>query len=281
MLLKSPFYVLRLLFVAYRSPYRGAEQWEVFRVLLALWFKTTFLPAPRGDCRQRLFGYVVAANSYHLLQRLFKELFLAEPYAFKPTTAGPLILDGGANIGMAVLYFKKQFPQARILAFEPNPEAFRLLSLNVEANNLRHVELHNVALAPSRGELPFYFGTDGASLTGSLQPHTEGVRTVLVPARRLADYLTLGTTFDLLKLDVEGSEAAVLADLSQTGLLGRIREYIVEYHYPIGSPESRLLAACLQDFEQQGFAYYIKTANPRTAQGQDLILHLWQAAPPV
>lgn len=275
--LKSPFYVLRLAFVAYRSRYRGAERLEVFRILLALWLKTTFLPPRRGGrCRQRLFGFVVEGSSYELLLRLFKELFLAEPYAFVPGTPTPLILDGGANIGMAVLYFKKQFPGARIVAFEPNPAAFALLSRNVAANRLRDVQLHPVALAAASGELPLYFGDDGASLTASLRPHAGGGRTVRVPARRLADFLAPEPVVDLLKLDVEGAEPAILADLSRAGLLRRIRQYIVEYHYPIGTAESRQLAVCLQDFEVQGFAYCVKMAYPRTAQGQDIILHLWQ-----
>lgn len=276
-LLCSPFYVLRLAFVAYRSRYRDVEQWEVFRILTALWFKTTFRRGPRGGAyRQRLFGFVVEGSSYELLLRLFKELFLTEPYAFDPGTLTPTILDGGANIGMAVLYFKKQFPEAHILAFEPNPEAFRLLVRNVAANSLSNVRLYNVALAAAAGELPFYFGDDGASLTGSLQPHAAGVRAVRVPARQLADYLAPNLVVDLLKLDVEGAEDAILTDLDRAGLLGCIRQYIVEYHYLIGTPASSQLAACLQIFGRRGFAYAIRVAYPRTAHGQDIILHFWQ-----
>jgi len=276
-LLKSPFYLLRLAFVAYRSRYRGQEQLEVLRILVALWLKTTFAWRPRnGIYQQRLFGFVVEGSSYELLLRLFKELFLVEPYAFTPGTPTPCIVDAGANIGMAVVYFKKQFPAARILAFEPSPEAFRLLTRNVAANNLCDVELHNVALASTAGELPFYYGADGASLTGSLHPHATGVHTVRVLARRLADYLGALPTFDLLKLDVEGAEAAILADLSQTGLLGRFRQYIIEYHYPIGTSESAQFVACLQAFEQQDFAYCIRLAFPRLAHSQDIMLHCWQ-----
>ncbi|UOR06180.1 FkbM family methyltransferase [Hymenobacter aerilatus] len=263
--------------MAYRSRYRGREGLEVFRVLTALWLKTTFKWTPSGGMyRQRLFGFTVEGSSYELLLRLFKELFLVEPYAFEPATSTPYIVDAGANIGMAVLYFKKQFPTAHIIAFEPNPEAFRLLACNVAANNLRNVQLHNVALAPTQGELPFYFGTDGASLTGSLHPHATGVQTVLVPTRRLADYFDATPIFHLLKLDVEGAEAGILADLAATGLLPRFQQYVVEFHYSIGTTESAQLAACLQAFEQRGFAYSIRQALPRLAHSQDIILHFWQ-----
>lgn len=217
-LLTSPFQVLRLAWVAYRSRYRGREQWEVFRVMTAFWLKINFPWIRTGACRQRLFGFEVEGSSYKLLLQLFKEMFLTEPYAFEPTTLTPFIIDGGANIGMAVVYFKKHFPQAHILAFEPSPEAFRLLTRNVAANNLQDVELYNVALAPTTGELPFYTETDGATLNGSLLPYAAGVHTVRVPARRLADYLPAATPIDLLKLDVEGAEPGILADLAQAGL---------------------------------------------------------------
>ncbi|MFD1872089.1 FkbM family methyltransferase [Hymenobacter bucti] len=274
-LLTSPFQVLRLAWVAHRSRYRGREQWEVFRVLTACWLKINFAPR-RGLYRQRIFGFVVEGSSYELLLKLFKEMFLVEPYAFEPATTTPTIIDGGANIGMAVVYFKKHFPEATILAFEPSPEAFRLLTTNVANNQLRNVQLYNVALAPTAGELPFYLEADGAGLNGSLRPHPAGARTVHVPARRLSDYLGSTARISLLKLDVEGAEAGILADLDQDGLLSCCQQVIVEYHYPIGSAESAQLAACLQTFERRQFAYYFKVVYPRTVHSQDVILHCWQ-----
>ncbi|MBT2557457.1 FkbM family methyltransferase [Hymenobacter sp. ISL-91] len=276
-LLKLPFYVLRWAHVAYRSRYRGREAWEVFRVLVALGLKTSLRWQPRdGVYRQRLFGFDVEGSSYELLLRLFKELFLTEPYAFAATSSAPRILDAGANIGMAVLYFKRLFPTAHIVAFEPNPEAFRLLARNVAANQLHNVVLHNAALAATAGELPFYYGSDGASLTGSLHPHAGGLRTVQVPACQLSEVLADTAAFDLLKLDVEGAEADILADLAQTGLLGHFRQYLIEYHYPIGTPESTRLTTTLQAFEQQGFAWCVRLALPALPDSQDLIFHCWQ-----
>lgn len=274
-LLTLPFQVLRLAWVAYRSRYRGREQWEIFRVLTACWLKINFAPR-RGPYRQRLFGFVVEGSSYELLLKLFKEIFLTEPYAFVPDTPTPLIIDGGANIGMAVVYFKKHFPEATILAFEPSPEAFLLLTNNVANNHLRHITLHNVALAHEAGELPFYLEADGAGLNNSLRPHLAGTRTVHVPARRLSDYLGPDPCISLLKLDVEGAEAGILADLDRSGWLPCFRQLIVEYHYRISSAESAQFVACLQAFERQQFAYYFKMVNPRTAHGQDVILHCWQ-----
>jgi len=45
----------------------------------------------------------------------------------------PLILDCGAHIGLAALWFAKAFPRARILAVEPAQENFELLCRNVRS----------------------------------------------------------------------------------------------------------------------------------------------------
>ena len=37
----------------------------------------------------------------------------------------PLILDVGANLGSSVAFYRRLFPNARVIAFEPDPETFR------------------------------------------------------------------------------------------------------------------------------------------------------------
>ena len=46
----------------------------------------------------------------------------------------PLIVDCGANIGASALYFAEQFPRAKVLALEPQPGNFDLLSSNCAGN---------------------------------------------------------------------------------------------------------------------------------------------------
>src|SRR5437762_2063279 len=55
-----------------------------------------------------------------------------------------VILDIGSNIGTSVLFLHEQFPAARILAFEPHPETFRILQTNV--GSIPSVEVFNYAL---------------------------------------------------------------------------------------------------------------------------------------
>src|SRR6516164_3678329 len=49
----------------------------------------------------------------------YEQIFLHQDYQFAVTRPPQTIVDVGANIGLASLYFANRFPQARILALEP------------------------------------------------------------------------------------------------------------------------------------------------------------------
>ena len=61
----------------------------------------------------------------------FYELFLQKQYNFKFDFEPKLIIDAGANIGYASVYFAIKYPNAKIIALEPSEENFQLLQRNV------------------------------------------------------------------------------------------------------------------------------------------------------
>lgn len=60
----------------------------------------------KGIVKESVLKYLVSAHDYKTLHYLFKEIFISNEYYFNPRTKEPIILDCGANIGMASLYFK-------------------------------------------------------------------------------------------------------------------------------------------------------------------------------
>lgn len=58
---------------------------------------------------------------------MYKEIFEQEIYKFSSESKSPYIIDGGANIGLATIYFKKLFPKSEILAFEPDTQIHAVL----------------------------------------------------------------------------------------------------------------------------------------------------------
>jgi hypothetical protein len=71
-------------------------------------------------------------DSFWYLHSL-SEIFVQEVYCFQSAGAAPYILDCGSNIGLSVIYFKRRFPDARIVAFEPDPANAALLQRNLHA----------------------------------------------------------------------------------------------------------------------------------------------------
>jgi len=180
----------------------------------------------------RLLDYKISYNNLPELLSIFNDIFIRKEYFFKDFKEGkePLfIIDCGAHIGLATLYFKREYPESEIIAFEPNPETFKLLTRNVENNNLENVTLVQAALSGQDGERMLFLSRKDWHWEDSLiAPRRDGGRTISVPTKRLSPYVD--KRVDLLKLDIEGAEAEVIRELANERKLARIRRVIIEFH---------------------------------------------------
>jgi FkbM family methyltransferase len=142
------------------------------------------------------------------------EIFVLKEYFFQTAKQKPYILDIGAHIGLATLYFKKLYPDAEIVAFEPNPRYFNLLQKNIRQNRLTDVQLHQAAVSQKEGEITFYHTENNsgwdASVIESMAP-TPNPQSITVQSVKLSHYIN--RTVDLLKTDIEGAETLVLEEI--------------------------------------------------------------------
>ncbi|AYJ86396.1 FkbM family methyltransferase [Sphingomonas paeninsulae] len=180
------------------------------------------------------------------------EIFAEEVYRFNCETAAPHIIDAGANIGLSVIYFKQLFPGATIVAYEPDPEMFRLLAQNISSYS--GISLRQAAAWVEDTELTFY--TEG-SLAGSSEVDflNTGASTT-VAAVRLKDELRKKHV-DFLKIDIEGAENSVLFDIEDE--LDNVGLLFFEYHSPHTKPQ--LLGEMLKMVASKGFRYIINGAH--------------------
>jgi FkbM family methyltransferase len=175
-------------------------------------------------------------NQSHALF-LLHEVFVNAGYDFDTRAARPRIIDCGANIGMAVLFFKARYPTADVLAFEPNPAVFERLRRNIDANGLESVETEQAAVTEHGGTATLYRDPgDPASVVASLDRSWGGDLGEDVRAVRLSDRIT--APVDLLKLDIEGAEYAVVRDLVSTGAIRFVREAVIEFHQIAGQRDA-------------------------------------------
>ena len=165
---------------------------------------------------------------------IIEEILIYEEYYYETNKLSPLIVDCGANVGLAIFYFINKHPNARIIAFEPEPKAFSILEKNVYDNGWdNRVKINRIALDGSRGEKEIIIPDNdplGASLTSRpLEESLMGYTKQFVSVKPLSDYINEGEVVDYLKLDVEGVEVRVLRSLGEK--LAQINNVFCEYHY--------------------------------------------------
>ena len=214
--------------------------------------------------RQRFLGFDVVLDRFESLYWIFIEIFINENYYFKTDTKTPFIVDGGSNIGLSVLYFKFLYPDSKILAFEPHPDAAKTLKKNIEANHLAGVTVVEGALGLKEGELILATDVSSTSATvydeffkrqGSIRrkgvEETDFQKQMRVRSYRLSGYVSEKVHF--LKLDVEGAEADILKELDTSGAIRHVDQVAMEYHQ--FSSSTNKLSVVADILERNGYDF--------------------------
>ncbi|MDX1530527.1 MAG: FkbM family methyltransferase [Rhodothermales bacterium] len=191
------------------------------------------------------------------------DIFERESYRFETEEAEPYIIDGGANIGLSVLYFKALHPRSRVVAFEPDPAIFAYLERNVRRSGAERVALVPKALAAAEARRAFVEeGSYGSRLARPGGAENSAVETV-----RLRPYLY--SRVALLKLDIEGAEAEVLADCAD--LLPNVERVALEYHSFADEPQT--LHVILSVLAEAGFRVHVNEVRtaPQPLVHRDVI----------
>lgn len=179
------------------------------------------------------------------------EIYIRHAYDFDAGREDPIILDCGGNIGLSAIWFKHRYPRAKVTVFEADPRIAEVLSANLLTLGLSDVQLVKSAVWTQAGQVAF--ASDGAD-GGRVDPH-QGQQ--IVDAIRLAEFIR--EPVDLLKLDIEGAEYAVIRDLCETGAISRVRRLICEVH---GRPgDSLALAALLRQLADHGLSFTMAGAR--------------------
>jgi FkbM family methyltransferase len=177
-----------------------------------------------GPGRTRTLGWDLEYTSPEALLAFIDQILIRRMNDFLPETDRPVILDCGANIGYTLLHYKRQFPNARITAFEPDPQFVPILRRNLARNGGDDVELVEAAAWTRDGRARWAMeAKDGSRLAAD---DDGAARVTEVATIDLARYLD--RDIDLLKMDIEGAEFEVLPHIAPH--LARVRNIIVECH---------------------------------------------------
>jgi FkbM family methyltransferase len=157
------------------------------------------------------------------------------------------IFDVGANVGKWSLHAEKVFEDATIFSFEPMPEVFAKLRMNV--SKIARIKIFELALSNETAVLTFNYYPK-SNLLSSIYTHYRGGESFRVQVRGVD-----GDSFceenqikdiDFLKLDAEGSEHLILQGFQK--MLAEERIKVIQFEYGTFSIDSKFLLKDYYDF---------------------------------
>ncbi|MDP2821455.1 MAG: FkbM family methyltransferase, partial [Sulfuritalea sp.] len=146
-----------------------------------------------------------------------------------------VVLDIGANVGAATVFFSELYPAAKIHAFEPIPGNLEILKMNAASRGRPgSIDCHLLALSDKDGELQMIH-SPGANNHGGWSFYQRGAsgseEKVSVPVRQSGDFIReLGLDrIDVIKIDTEGAEKEILHGLTPEQL-ATVKYIVGELH---------------------------------------------------
>lgn len=150
-------------------------------------------------------------------ESFFDRIYLKHFPEGKLNTSTPTIIDVGANVGYFSLFMLSQFPKAKVVAFEPMPFNYDQLSAYKESYPGMDWTLENKAVSSNRDGITLFSSTlDGFSTMASVFNDEGKGEEIKVETVIFSDVLKTHDLdhVDLMKLDCEGSEYAILYGMS-------------------------------------------------------------------
>ena len=216
-------------FLRQRQGFASTREWLVYgRLRLGLGRQLRAVE-PAVRLRPKGFGKPVALRPGTTDCCVFREIFIEGEYdCLLRNALGEVktVLDLGANIGLFTRYARQHFPDARIVAVEPEEGNARMLAenLGLSGPDLRVTALQACAAGMSRC-------VSVVSTTGEWGYQMVDGAGAQVAAMRVPEILAgagISGDVDLLKCDVEGAEKEIFANCADW--IGRIRNIMVEIH---------------------------------------------------
>lgn len=135
----------------------------------------------------------------------------------------PVIVDAGANVGAAALWFARRYPKAHIVAVEPESGNAAVLHRNAELE--KNITVLEAAIGCSSGKVSLQ-GSTGSGWDVSTERSSEGEINLVTMAEAI-DTVENGTPF-IAKIDIEGFESDLFSQA--TDWVGAMKVIMIEPH---------------------------------------------------
>jgi FkbM family methyltransferase len=183
-------------------------------------------------------------------RKVFNQIFLHKEYDIKLGFEPGFIIDAGANVGFASLYFNRRYPKSIIYAIEPENSNFEVLSYNVK--NKKNIICFKGGIWHKKGYLKIKNIND--SKWGFITVEVENKESADIETTTIDEILQMSgfKEIDVLKMDIEGAEKEVFLGNFQSWL-PKVKILIIETHEHIKSGCEAAVLNAISNFEFDSF----------------------------
>lgn len=235
--MRNPFEVISTIFFHYRVLGAGGILLLLKRVL----YKNKTIRVKIKDYKNWIY---IRNNTTDVT--VFYQVFLEKSYAHNYQIDARAILDCGANIGLSSVFYANKFPDAKILAIEPEKLNYKMLLKNTKKyNNIQGVyggvwnKKTNLVIKNKLSESwEFEVIEANYSSVGS------------IPAYSLSDLMIEHNIekIDILKIDIEGSEKELFQS-NYKSWLSNTKILLIELHDGLRKGSSKSVFKAIVDYE--------------------------------
>ena len=178
---------------------------------------------------------------------IFYEIFYKEIYQLPNNLNKNLVIDAGANVGFAALFFLKLMPGATIHCIEPDPDNFTFLKKNLEAEiENGKVKLIMAGLSGSDGVMNL--ASNSLKYNSNLVelPVEDAVHVITYSAGTFLKTFVPGKV-DLLKMDIEGAEESIFEN--DVSWLNNVDQLLIEFH------SDKIKEMCFEKLQSKNFYF--------------------------
>lgn len=185
--------------------------------------------------------------------QIFTQIFLRDELKVDLDVEPKIIIDGGANIGLATLYLKNRYPAATIFSVEPDKSNFIMLVKNT--GQYENIYCYNNGIWNRNAQLKITNEEAGNESFVVAEVNADNKDNNTIKAITLGDIVRDNhiNCIDLLKLDIEGSERKVFED-NYTDWLSITENLLVEIHNWIDKEAEKTVKAAVKENFKQSMA---------------------------
>jgi len=197
-------------------------------------FKTFFYLSQLSLIKVGIRKYIIIKSGVKVYLRngtsdlpAFRQVFLEGEYSYPFNIKPEYIIDAGANVGLASIYFSLRFPGVKIIAIEPEPGNYKCLCNNTKSfSNITQVMAglwyEDTLLGICKSEKLGDWGTQLSKSTANRQVECYSIENILTRYQF--------PRIDIFKIDIEGAEKELFLHAQDLNWLKKTKIVVIEIH---------------------------------------------------